>query len=70
MQCTTYFVIVYDIFMCLIEQNIFEFKHIVEGETEKDFKLEIDGTACFKKCKQLLEYQHLLLLRDIWLSMF
>jgi hypothetical protein len=23
-------------------------------------------TACFKKCKQLFDYQHLLLLRDIW----
>jgi len=27
-------------------------------------------TACFKKCKQLFEYQHLLLLRDIWWSKF
>jgi hypothetical protein len=27
-----------------------------------------NGTAHFKKCKQLLEYQHLLLLRDIWWS--
>ena len=25
-----------------------------------------NGTECFKKCKQLLEYQHLLLLRDNW----
>ncbi len=25
----------------------------------------INGIACFKKCKQLFEYQHLLLLRDI-----
>jgi hypothetical protein len=25
-----------------------------------------NGTAHFKKCKQLFEYQHLLLLRDIW----
>ncbi len=25
----------------------------------------INGTARFKKCKQLFEYQHLLLLRDI-----
>jgi hypothetical protein len=25
----------------------------------------INGTACFKKCKQLFEYQHLLLLTDI-----
>jgi hypothetical protein len=27
-----------------------------------------NGTARFKKCKQLFEYQHLLLLRDIWQS--
>jgi len=26
---------------------------------------KFNGTACFNKCKQLLEYQHLLLLRDI-----
>ncbi len=25
-----------------------------------------NGTACFKKCKQLFEYQHFLLLIDIW----
>jgi hypothetical protein len=25
-----------------------------------------NGTACFKKCKQLFEYQHLLLLRDVF----
>ncbi len=25
-----------------------------------------NGTACFIKCKQLFEYQLLLLLRDIW----
>ncbi len=25
----------------------------------------LNGTACFKKCKQLSEYQHFLLLRDI-----
>jgi hypothetical protein len=29
-----------------------------------------NGTACFKECKQLFEYQHLLLLRDIWWSKF
>ena len=28
------------------------------------------GTAHFKKCKQLFEYQHLSLLRDIWWSNF
>ena len=25
-----------------------------------------NGTACFEKCKKLLEYQNLLLLSDIW----
>ncbi len=30
----------------------------------------INGTACFKKCKQLFEYEHLLLLRDMWWSKF
>jgi len=29
-----------------------------------------NGTTHLKKCKQLLEYQHLLLLRDIWWSKF
>jgi hypothetical protein len=28
--------------------------------------LKKNGTACFKKCKQLFQYKHLLLLRDIW----
>jgi hypothetical protein len=27
-----------------------------------------NGTVCFKKCKQLFAYQHLLLIRDIWWS--
>jgi hypothetical protein len=26
----------------------------------------VNGTVSFNKCKQLFEYQHLLLLRDIW----
>jgi hypothetical protein len=30
----------------------------------------INGTARFNKCKQLFEYQHLPLLRDIWWSKF
>jgi len=29
-----------------------------------------NGTAHFKKCTQLFEYEHLLLLRDIWWSKF
>ncbi len=31
-------------------------------------ELWANGIAHFKKCKQLFEYRHLLLLRDIWLS--
>jgi hypothetical protein len=30
----------------------------------------MNGTAHFVKCKQLFEYQHLLLLRDIWWPKF
>ncbi len=37
-------------------------------KTEINYKS--NGTAHFKKCKQLFEYQHLLLLRDIWSSKF
>jgi hypothetical protein len=29
-----------------------------------------NGTARFKKCKQLFKYQNLLSLRDIWQSLF
>ncbi len=29
-----------------------------------------NGTTHFKKCKQLVEYQHLHILRDIWWSKF
>ena len=32
--------------------------------------LHVNGRAHFKKCKQFFEYQHLLLLRDIWWSKF
>jgi hypothetical protein len=33
------------------------------------FKCDLgNGTACFKKCKHLFEYQHLLLLTEIWWS--
>ncbi len=42
-----------------------------DGETgQRDRKTYDDGTAWFKKGKQLFEYQHLLLLRDIWCSKF
>jgi hypothetical protein len=37
----------------------------LEGQTSPDTTY-FNGTARFKKCKQLFEYQHLLLLRDIW----
>ncbi len=33
-------------------------------------KMGFNGAVCFKKCKQLFEYQHLLLLRDVWWSKF
>ncbi len=33
-------------------------------------KIRQNGTAHFKKCKQLFEYQYLLLISDIWWSMF
>jgi hypothetical protein len=31
---------------------------------------QLNGTAHFKKCEQLFEYQHLPLLRDSWWSKF
>jgi hypothetical protein len=33
-------------------------------------KIQYNGTTHFKNCKQLFEYQHILLLRDIWWSKF
>jgi hypothetical protein len=33
-------------------------------------QFDTNGTAHFKKCKQLFEYKHLLLLRDIYWSKF
>jgi hypothetical protein len=47
------------IFSSLQQQNI----HALEG-----WFSSLDGTVRFKDCKQLFEYQHLLLLRDIWWS--
>jgi hypothetical protein len=32
--------------------------------------ISMNGTARFKKCKQLFEYKHILLPRDIWWSKF
>jgi hypothetical protein len=41
------------------------------GQIYKKFThVTYNGTTHFKKCKQLFQYQHLLLLRDIWLSKF
>ena len=34
------------------------------------FNTGVNGTVCFKNCKQLFEYQHLLLLKDTWWSKF
>jgi len=36
----------------------------------KPLKVTDNGTVHFKKCKQSFEYQHLLLLKDIWWSKF
>jgi hypothetical protein len=41
--------------------------HIEQNDTNRN---DLNGTACFKKYKQLFEYQHLFLLRDIWWSKF
>jgi hypothetical protein len=30
----------------------------------------VNGTAQFKNCKKMFEYQHILLLRDIWWPKF
>jgi hypothetical protein len=38
-------------------------------QSGKKFK-QINGTVRLNKCKQLFEYQHLLLLRAIWWSKF
>ncbi len=40
-------------------------KHVLGRSLWSDI---YNGTAHFKKCKQLFKYQHLLLLRDIWWS--
>jgi hypothetical protein len=42
---------------------------IMKGK--KCFEVDFpNGTARFTKCKQLYDYKHLLLLRDIWWSKF
>jgi hypothetical protein len=44
--------------------------HISQG-TKTFLMSECDnGTACFKKCEQLFEYQNLLSLTNIWWSKF
>ncbi len=43
-------------------------KHTLSIQLREIFKIgstELTGTACFEKCKQLLEYQNLLLLSEI-----
>jgi hypothetical protein len=45
-------------------------KTIYSFSAIKPVKSQNNGRALFKKCKQLFEYQHLLLLRDIWWSKF
>jgi len=38
------------------------------AKVSKEDKIALqNGAARFEKCKQLCEYEHLLLLRDIWL---
>ncbi len=49
-----------------IKQKLRKIHH---KKSSENFYAEIvlhNGTAHFKKCKQLFEYQHLHLLRDIW----
>jgi hypothetical protein len=50
------------------ENSVFLNKHQLWRVPLKgdDFFMPLNGTTRYKKCKQLFEYQHLLLLRDIW----
>jgi hypothetical protein len=45
-------------------------KPLILTLTVLTYQLLFNGTAHFKNCKQLLECQHLLLLRDIWWPKF
>ncbi len=45
-------------------------KQFPSQKMPKCLQSRINGTAHFKKCKQLFEYQDLLLFRDIWWSKF
>jgi hypothetical protein len=63
-----------------IKANIYVIQNShIDGSSEKANKENlkvivmfniVNGTARFKKHKQLFEYKHLLLLRDIWWSDF
>ena len=53
-------------FILLVEKNILiEWSHLANLSQGL---VQTNGTAQFKKCKQLFRYQHLLLLKDIWCS--
>ncbi len=56
---------------CVLEINciLTTFKAL-KDYSNCNFKYINNGTAHFKICKQLFEYKHLLLLRDIWGSKF
>jgi hypothetical protein len=41
-------------------------RHLSRNTRQEYMEYTNNGTARFKKCKQLFEYKHLLLLRDIW----
>jgi hypothetical protein len=40
------------------------------GVRSRELSVVFNGTAHFKKCKRLFEYQHFLLLRDIWCQFY
>ncbi len=50
----------------LILSGIYLFSSYFDVKLEYQSKVCPNGTAHFQKCQQLFEYQHLLLLRDIW----
>jgi len=56
---------------CLENVSVLELQTIRFYLIQKNVELKemfgrVNGTVRFKKCKQLFEHQHLLLLRDIW----
>jgi hypothetical protein len=56
-----------NIYISDLLQNCMRLRHATDT-TVLTLATSGNGTAHFKKCKQLFEYQHLLLLRDIWWS--